>query len=406
MGFGLPCLAGLRLADAIFRTDIKTMDDTRSAKAEKSPNHISGLDGLRALSILIVMLSHAGARNWIPGAFGVTVFFFISGFLITTLLIRELRAKGRVDLLKFFIRRVLRLVPASTLFILAGIAVILAVGEKPKLSELGAAFFYLANYYQIFFHFSPVANTGLSAYNVLWSLAVEEHFYLLAAPVFVFLYARQPARYLMAVGAAIVVPLIVRAVFAVNHAEAIGDQIYTFAATECRLDSIAYGVFMAVVLQRHGLAARLDHWPLILLGGLLLIASFVIRDTIFRETLRYSVQGIGLSILVPVLIYGKKLEDVRAFLDLPFLVWVGQLSYSLYLFHWIAYLITTLWLGTDYFSLRWQSAFWVQTAAFALISYYGVEKQFFRLRSRFGSEVADAPKALPSPAQALVRQPE
>ena len=81
---------------------------------------IPSLDGIRAVSILIVFLSHAGLGHLIPGGFGVTVFFFLSGFLITSLLIREYDRNGRISLPLFYIRRVLRLGPPILVTMLAG----------------------------------------------------------------------------------------------------------------------------------------------------------------------------------------------------------------------------------------------------------------------------------------------
>ena len=81
--------------------------------------YIPSLDGLRAVSILIVLLSHAGVSQRIPGGFGVTIFFFLSGFLITTLLLREYDRNGTVSLRNFYIRRLLRLTPPLLLTLLA-----------------------------------------------------------------------------------------------------------------------------------------------------------------------------------------------------------------------------------------------------------------------------------------------
>jgi len=81
--------------------------------------HIPGLDGLRAFAVLIVMVAHVGYSHIVPGGFGVTVFFFISGFLITRLLLAENDAKGGIGLKNFYIRRFLRLLPA--LYVMLGI---------------------------------------------------------------------------------------------------------------------------------------------------------------------------------------------------------------------------------------------------------------------------------------------
>lgn len=347
--------------------------------------HIGGLDGLRAFSILVVILSHAGVRHVLPGGFGVTVFFFISGYLITTLLMKEQHRNGRIDLPRFFMRRVLRLVPASLLFVLCGTALMYWAGGRPRAEEPWVAMFYLANYYEIFVRFTPVPGTHLSPYNVLWSLAVEEHFYLLAAPLFALAFARRFKVYVVIVVMAIVAPLVIRILYGLAHLAEIESQIYTFAATECRLDSIAYGVLVAVLLRNERWRERLMSWRAIAAGFLLLLLSFLLRDPVFRETLRYSIQGIGLSLLVPSLISGQRLMTLRKVLNNSVAVWIGQLSYSLYLFHWIALMVTTLWFGPSPYSIAWQCAFWALTLCLSALSYYGVEQRFLRLRARYGS---------------------
>jgi peptidoglycan/LPS O-acetylase OafA/YrhL len=81
-------------------------------------SHIPGLDGLRAISILLVMLSHSGLQNVVPGVFGVTIFFFISGFLITSLLVAEYKAANAISIRRFYLGRVLRLYPPLLAYII------------------------------------------------------------------------------------------------------------------------------------------------------------------------------------------------------------------------------------------------------------------------------------------------
>ena len=145
--------------------------------------YVPGLDGLRALSVTAVLLYHADV-TWMPGGFlGVDVFFAISGYLITSLLLAEYRNRGDVNLGQFYLRRARRLLPALFL-VLAAVSlfsVIFLPDEVRSLrGDVVAAFGYATNWWQIFQHQSYVAAQGRPPLlRHLWSLAVEEQFYLL-----------------------------------------------------------------------------------------------------------------------------------------------------------------------------------------------------------------------------------
>jgi peptidoglycan/LPS O-acetylase OafA/YrhL len=135
--------------------------------------YVAEIDGMRALSIMVVAASHFWPRGPIPGGFGVTVFFFVSGFLITRLLIAEHAKSGRISIPRFYVRRFLRLYPALiALLIGASAASFLAQGSVP-LDELAAGAFYYMNYFSLD---HPQMDLPI---RMLWSLAIEEHYYLL-----------------------------------------------------------------------------------------------------------------------------------------------------------------------------------------------------------------------------------
>ena len=146
-----------------------------------------GLDGLRALAVIAVLLYHADLA-WIPGGFlGVEVFFVISGYLITALLLSEWRQRGRIDLKTFWIRRARRLLPALYVLLVISLAfaVVFLPGEVAGLrGDVLAAFGYVTNWYLIFgqeSYFEAVGRPSLLKH--LWSLAVEEQFYLIWPPI-------------------------------------------------------------------------------------------------------------------------------------------------------------------------------------------------------------------------------
>lgn len=138
--------------------------------------HIPSLDGIRALSFLVVFVSHDGLDKIIPGLFGVAVFFFLSGYLITTLIRIEMDSTGKLSIKDFYLRRTLRIFPPFYLAFLLIILIVKAgwLSGTYSIHNLVATAAYLTNYWDIFVH--PVKMPG---FTVFWSLSVEEHFYLL-----------------------------------------------------------------------------------------------------------------------------------------------------------------------------------------------------------------------------------
>ena len=160
---------------------------TRTA-APRKLGYQPALDGLRALSVMAVILYHADV-SWMPGGFlGVEVFFVVSGFLITSLLLEERARNGVVDLRNFWIRRGRRLLPALYL-LLAVVSVAALLVYQDAAGRMGgdvlAALAYVYNWWQIFLDESYFAQAGRPPLlQHLWSLAVEEQFYLLFPPIF------------------------------------------------------------------------------------------------------------------------------------------------------------------------------------------------------------------------------
>ncbi|MBO0691199.1 MAG: acyltransferase, partial [Candidatus Dormibacteraeota bacterium] len=149
----------------------------------RSLSYLPGVEGLRAVAVLAVLVYHANAGA-LPGGFlGVDVFFVISGFLITSLLLAEHERTGRLDLKRFWLRRARRLLPALYLLLLVCItyAVLFLPGEVARLrTDALAALGYVTNWYLVLGHQSYFQVVGRpSLFQHLWSLAVEEQFYIL-----------------------------------------------------------------------------------------------------------------------------------------------------------------------------------------------------------------------------------
>jgi peptidoglycan/LPS O-acetylase OafA/YrhL len=309
-----------------------------NATAARAPFHIPSLDGLRALSFFIVFAAHAGLDRVVPGGFGVTVFFFLSGYLITTLMRQEADKTGRVSLKHFYLRRALRILPPFYIVLVAatglGLADFLHGDVPPQLLPVASQVLHVSNYWIAAHGWSGVAiGTG-----VYWSLAVEEHFYLVFPAAFLALRkmaltGRQMAFVLW--GACALVCAWRCVLVLVLHASV--DR--TYLCSDTRVDSILFGCALAVwnnpILDRPDpRAATSTLWPSVFLsaGVALLLVTFVVRGSVFRETLRYSLQGIALT---PVFITAVRFPRWPVFrlLNWQPMRFVGALSYSLYLVH-------------------------------------------------------------------------
>ena len=148
-----------------------------AADSFRSSNlYIPSLDGMRAIAFFFVFLAHAQPFKVLPGGFGVTVFFFLSGYLITSLLRDEARKTGTVSLKGFYLRGVLRIFPPCylTVIMVSALAAAGILHNRESYASLVSAFLYFSNYWNILGWGNLPAGLG-----ILWSLAVEEHYYLL-----------------------------------------------------------------------------------------------------------------------------------------------------------------------------------------------------------------------------------
>lgn len=295
---------------------------------------IPSLDGIRAVAIFIVFFAHLGFGQFIPGGFGVTVFFFLSGFLITTLFTREVEKTGSIDLLSFFKRRLFRLSP-PLLITLGLVYFLLWLGMVPgdvDAPTLAAQILYYYNYYGLFVS-ETVSVKGL---GVLWSLSVEEHFYLIYPLVFAYLLVpfRKSGAFIM-VG--IIVMLTCWRCFRFFYLESPAWDI--FVSTDTRIDSIMYGSLLAL-LNWQGMSKRIfpsTNFSMYVALGVstsLLAFSFLYRDDSFRSTARYSLQGLA---LIPIFFYAvtRPQELVFKVLNNKLVKLVGLYSYSIYLVHFV-----------------------------------------------------------------------
>ena len=326
---------GVTKAAALDGQETGTSAPQQESIAPPHSLYIPSLDGIRAISFFLVFFSHSTLGDIVPGGFGVSIFFLLSGFLITTLLRLEFDRYRRISLGSFYLRRVLRILPP--LYVSLALAMVLwRIGKgHPAIPLAGtvAQALQVSNYYEIFA--TPAITIPGTA--VLWSLAVEEHFYLLFPLLYLWMCPRfsgyrQAFILIMLCAAALAWRCILYFYFHASFA-------HTFYATDTRFDSILFGCVFAVVANPV-LHDPLHEWcirrmELILpLSIIVLLGTFLYREQSFRETLRYSLQGLALIPLFIAAIHYQKSWPVR-FLNLPWVRFLGVLSYSLYLCHFI-----------------------------------------------------------------------
>ena len=365
----------------------------------KDSFHIPSLDGLRAVAVMIVFLAHAGLNGIVPGNFGVTIFFFLSGYLITTLLRVEYDKSGRISLGRFYLRRILRILPPFYL-VLAVASILTAVGALEGMLRFDAVLFqagHLSNYYVIGNGWWDGRAPGTWVY---WSLAVEEHFYLVFPVLYLILrrFVASRRRQMMALLGVCAAVLVWRCilVFGLQVSE---DR--TYIASDTRLDSILFGCLLAIwanpMLDATQVSERRWKWLWLPLGIVGLLVSFGVRMPQFQETFRYTLQGLS---LIPVFVVAIRYHDWGPFrlLNIGWIKFLGLLSYTFYLVHPTIIYGVEQWTGWHPLAQAVLSL--GSTLLVAVLVYHLVEKPCARLRKRLaGTEAshrAKQPKPQPS----------
>ena len=350
----------------------------------KPLDRLPALDGLRAVAILLVVASHLVSHG-IPGGLGVTLFFFISGFIITRMLLNEDFDQGHM--LPFYVRRVFRLAPALLVYVAVSCASMALLGKPLPSGDVLAALFYYANYHA--FWVDAQAQV-LSPLGITWSLAVEEHFYFLFP--LLLLAVRKRLAHLQVVLVLILVGVLLWRVALVGSVP--NERIYQ--GTDTRFDSIAWGCPLSTLIHRerlgHGsrLLRMLSTRTALILGFGVLLATLLVRDPVFRETARYSLQGLAFVPLFCALFRSHNAPArMRQALESRPMGFIGAVSYSLYFYHFLGLSLASVMFGPNTVSRPVVAL--LLGAAGTMLSYRLIETPTRRFGARCAARLSPAP---------------
>jgi peptidoglycan/LPS O-acetylase OafA/YrhL len=303
------------------------------------PNSIPSLDGIRAVAVLIVFIGHSATAPLIwPGNVGVTIFFFLSGYLITTLLRREWGKTGRISLSKFYLRRALRILPPA--YITIAIAVILgATGVLAATTTVWGVLaegLNLTNYYLIFF-----GRDGLPPEtSMLWSLAVEEHFYLIFPAILIVLLRKRLTR--ITIGRILLVACGVGLLWRIALTLGGASFFHLYTGTDTRFDGLLAGAAMALLWNPttgDSFPFRIDQKViarvLVPVAVVVMVGSALIQKDAIRLSVVDTVQYVC---LIPIFwfVITQPTSWVGRILNYRVVAHIGVLSFSIYLLHRLA----------------------------------------------------------------------
>jgi peptidoglycan/LPS O-acetylase OafA/YrhL len=341
--------------------------------------YVPELDGLRGIAIIAVLVHHQLTPFSLSGGFlGVDLFFVLSGFLITSLLLDEFEKTGSISLRNFYIRRVLRLGPALALYLLACLVVsyhrqLTSVTNQIKLIII--ALLYSTNW-----RLALGWDATLDPTAIIWSLSIEEQFYLVWPLLVIGALAFKLKRRVVLTG------LVLTILAVMLHRYLLLDQALPltrlYYGTDTRADALLVGCLLAL-LPIKAISVRAKRW--LNLAGVFSAAvlGYLIVVSNFGDWFLYRGGFTVVAVLAATLIFVAVNSPPRllsVLLNSNPLRWFGRISYGLYLWHWLVVQNTSLWyLG------YWEP--WARLAialGIASASFYLVERPFNRLKSRFG----------------------
>lgn len=342
--------------------------------------HVPELDGLRGIAIIAVLMHHQLTPFSLEGGFlGVDLFFVLSGFLITGLLLAEFEKTRSISLRNFYLRRVLRLGPALIIYLLASLIVtyhtqVTSLTQQIKL--ILVALLYSTNWRMAFSWDSVWDPT-----TIIWSLSIEEQFYLVWPLLFFGCMALKLRRRFIIAGLGLtILGVMLHRCVLLNQGAYLTRLYY---GTDTRADALLMGCLIALVSVR-AVGVRTKRW--LNVASIFSVAGLVYLMTAsnFSDELLYRGGFTGVALLAGTVILAAAKSPpqiLSVVLQWSPLRWFGHISYGLYLWHWLVVRNVSL-----YYLGNWEP--WAKLAValgIASASFYLVEKPFNRLKSRFSA---------------------
>jgi peptidoglycan/LPS O-acetylase OafA/YrhL len=360
------------------------------------------LDGFRGIAVLLVLAYHLdgyfdlGHGPWTIGYVGVDLFFALSGFLITALLLQEYEQTGSIGFLGFYGRRALRLTPGLALVLAATLLFIPLANSAEEVQGIRTSVLLSACYLHNLFWLFDSKWPGLVH---TWSLAVEEHFYLIW-PVLLWglvrlRLSRRSVTALLLMGMA--VSALVRVALAWKWSVYAGGMLLP-----CRADALLGGCLVAFIASWHRLPQAGRSWRVLQCGGgiaavlLLLLAYRAPQWSPFAVKAGYSLVAILSATMVAALLSSPP-RWVCRILTSAWLVWIGRVSYALYLWHWPLIVVVPMlwhWWMPDLPLPRWPQIGLCLAVSFgmAALTHYAVERPLQRWKDRLRKVPAPQPR--------------
>lgn len=313
----------------------------------KKRRYITGLDGIRAIAVIMVLAYYLKLALFKSGFLGVTVFFVLSGYLITGILISEVEEEGTIDLKNFWLRRIRRLVPAvmsMAVVIIFVSAVVNRIIFTKGCKDFLASVLGFNNWWQIFNKVSYFEAAGVpSPFTHCWSLAIETQFYLIYPLILLGIYKLvksrgegRAKRGLLFAGVTLLLALI-SVILMIVLFDPQQDASRVYYGTDTRAFSLLFGAILAILWEYQMVPRRLSASVNMVLGSVsfavLLVMTIAINGSSNFWYRGGQFVGTILTVLVIYTVSGRKTWLSR-FLSNPVLKWIGDRSYSIYLWHY------------------------------------------------------------------------
>lgn len=363
-------------------------------------SYLPSLNGIRAIAVIMVMGYHY--LGWPTGRLGVNIFFALSGFLITWLLLKETKSTSNIDLKLFYLRRSLRIFPAYYCFLIIALTIEYFQGSQNLSQYIAPAFLYYFNYY------AGITGNEQHALSHIWSLSVEEQFYILW-PFLLLYFTILKKGYIFKFIIFTLLLIVIWRSIAFGVLEF--TEKYMYRAFDTRFDSLLVGCLFALLTNEKKGYEFIDRYiakPIpLLLACILLAGSMYLThiSALYGYALGFTVDGFLISVIIICCIKYSQNFYIR-WLELKTLVYLGMISYPMYLYHELAagvankgWEIVGNWLGFTPYNLLIVLCSTIGTIILASLSFYFVEKPFLKLKDKISWTKPHKPH------QALSRKP-